>query len=65
MEIDKNKLISIYSKALESNTASMFIGAGLSVDSGYVDWVNLLKHPAKDIELEVEKEKYDLPTLAQ
>lgn len=65
MEIDRKKLISVYSKALESNAASMFIGAGLSVDSGYIDWINLLREPAKEIQLEVEKEKHDLVTLAQ
>lgn len=41
-----------------------FAGAGLSVASGYVDWKELLRNPAKKIGLDVDKET-DLVALAQ
>jgi hypothetical protein len=42
----------------------MFVGAGLSVAAGYVDWKNLLRDTAKGLELDVSKEP-DLIALAQ
>ena len=42
----------------------MFIGAGFSKSAGYVDWKNLLRSVADDLELDVDKE-YDLVSLAQ
>ena len=65
MHIEKKRLISDFSKSLELNNAALFIGAGLSVSSGYFDWSNILKRPAKQLELDVEKEKHDLTLLAQ
>lgn len=65
MTIDKQTLIIEYAKSIESRNASLFIGAGFSVASGYYDWSKLLKEPAKNLKLDIEKEKHDLTTLAQ
>ena len=53
-----------YSKAVEDGYAAVFAGAGLSRGSGYVDWRNLLRPLAEDIELNIDKED-DLITVAQ
>lgn len=68
MEINMNKEISSfidrYVKEIKNNSAAMFIGAGFSKSAGYVDWKNLLKDVADDLELDIDKE-YDLVSLAQ
>ena len=51
-------------KEIKNNSAAMFIGAGFSKSAGYVDWKNLLKDVADDLELDIDKE-YDLVSLAQ
>ena len=53
-----------YVKEIKDNNAAMFIGAGFSKSAGYVDWKNLLRSIAEDLELDVDKE-YDLVSLAQ
>ena len=53
-----------YVKEIKDNNAAMFIGAGFSKSAAYVDWKNLLRSIAEDLELDVDKE-YDLVSLAQ
>ena len=65
MIITKQTLINKYSEAIESGVSAVFAGAGLSVGAGYVNWVELLKSPAKEIELDSLKEEKELVTLAQ
>jgi hypothetical protein len=36
--------------------AALFVGAGLSVPAGYVDWRNLLRPLAKDLEINIDLE---------
>ena len=62
MEI--NSFIDDYIKCIKEGSAAIFAGAGLSVASGYVDWKELLRNPAKRIGLDVNKET-DLVALAQ
>ena len=38
-----------YSKEVEEGNAAVFIGAGLSIPAGFVDWRKLLKTFAQDI----------------
>jgi NAD-dependent SIR2 family protein deacetylase len=45
-----------YSKEVEEGNAAVFIGAGLSVPAGFVDWRKLLKTLAQDIGLDADKE---------
>lgn len=51
-------------KNVREGNLAIFAGAGMSINSGYVDWANLLKPIADELELDIEKEK-DLVTLAQ
>ncbi|WP_434343638.1 hypothetical protein V2P32_00310 [Mycoplasma sp. 06067-C1-B144P-99-0482-3] len=63
-EIDKKGLIKKLKKSIQSKELAAFIGAGISADSGFMTWSNLLKEPASDIGLNIEKEN-DLVNLAQ
>lgn len=63
--ITKMGLVEKYSYAIETGVAAIFAGAGMSVGAGYVDWINLLAEPAKEIKLDSFKEKHDLLSLAQ
>ena len=62
--IRKETLIKEYSNSLKNGNASLFIGSGISRKANYVGWKDILRDCAKDIGLDVEKEK-DLITLAQ
>jgi hypothetical protein len=50
---------------LDAGTAAVFVGAGLSSGSGYVDWVGLLEGIAKELRLDAKKESAHLVSLAQ
>lgn len=64
MNREISSFIDKYVKEIKGNNAAMFIGAGFSKSAGYVDWKNLLRSVAEDLELDVDKE-YDLVSLAQ
>lgn len=51
-------------KAIKSDELGAFIGAGLSIPAGFCSWKELLRKPAEEIGLDVEKEN-DLVNLAQ
>lgn len=63
-EISKKNLIRKLEQAINSQELGAFIGAGLSIAAGFCSWKDLLKKPAEEIGLNVEKE-YDLVSLAQ
>lgn len=65
MGISKEKLIKEYLKAIKEENAALFIGAGLSVPAGFVNWSNLLKDVAEELGLEINEEKHDLISLIQ
>jgi hypothetical protein len=62
--ISEAVLIREYVRELHNKNAAIFGGAGLSIDSGYVDWKGLLRHLIQDLGLDADKE-HDLVTLAQ
>jgi hypothetical protein len=64
VERDQLKLLAALSKELDEGNLAIFAGAGFSRAAGYVDWKNLLRPIADDLDLDVEKE-WDLVTLAQ
>ncbi len=64
MKQDIIRFIDTYVKELENGTAAIFAGAGLSMLSGFVNWKELLRPIADEMELDVEREN-DLATLAQ
>lgn len=51
-------------KELNESNVAIFAGAGLSVPAGYVDWKNLLRPLADDLNIDIERE-HDLVSLAQ
>ena len=53
-----------YTRELHNKNAAVFAGAGLSMDSGYVDWKDLLREFIKDLGLDPDAET-DLVTIAQ
>jgi Sir2- and TIR-associating SLOG family/SIR2-like domain len=53
-----------YTRALREGDAALFVGAGVSRAAGFVDWKQLLKGIADDLELDVDRET-DLVALAQ
>ncbi len=63
-EITKQQLLRDFSKAILSDEAALFIGAGMSVGAGFVDWRGMLRDIATDLELNVDEE-HDLIALAQ
>lgn len=58
------RFIRIYSKAINQGNAAVFGGAGLSRESGYLNWKELLRNFAADIRLDIDKET-DLVAVAQ
>lgn len=64
MTITKDTLLDTFQTALDEGTAAFFIGAGMSRGAGFVDWRDLVRDIAKDLELDVDKET-DLIALAQ
>ena len=56
MNKEISSFIDRYVKEIKNNSAAMFIGAGFSKSAGYVDWKNLLKDVADDLELDIDKE---------
>ena len=53
-----------FSQEIKQNNAAIFAGAGLSLPAGYVNWVELLKPLAEELEIDIYREN-DLVTLAQ
>jgi len=63
-DISKEQFLNEYSRALDDGNAALFIGAGMSVGSGMVDWRGLLRDVANGLGLDVDEES-DLIALAQ
>ena len=64
-QTEKEQLVRKLSEELQEENLALFAGAGLSVSAGYVDWAGLLKPVAEELQLDIEKEKADLVSLAQ
>lgn len=64
MTVSKDRLIEKFTQAIRKGNAGIFAGAGLSRASGYVDWKNFLKPLAKELSLDIEKER-DYLSIAQ
>ena len=52
----RKNLIRTFSPALADGTAALFVGAGISYDSGVTDWKGLLRDIAEDLDLDVDRE---------
>lgn len=64
MNAEHEAFIKDYLKRLTDNSAAVFAGAGLSVGAGYVNWKELLRDIADELELNLEIEQ-DLISIAQ
>ncbi len=64
MNAEISSFIDRYVKEIKNQNAAVFIGAGFSQSSGYVNWNTLLKDVAEYLELDSQKET-DLIALAQ
>lgn len=63
--VTKANLIRNLVKELQADNLAIFAGAGLSKPAGFVDWKNLLREVAEELELDIDKEESDLVALAQ
>src|SRR5687767_5208933 len=64
MEAHLGRFIDIYTRAIKENNAAVFAGAGLSIPAGFVNWKNLLRDIAKELDLDIDQEN-DLIAVAQ
>lgn len=62
---EKARFVRDLTKELREENLAIFAGAGLSVPAGFVNWGELLKPIAEDLELDIEREAADLISLAQ
>ncbi|HEX8163055.1 MAG TPA: SIR2 family protein [Pyrinomonadaceae bacterium] len=64
MPITRERLLRDYVTAMHDGDAALFIGAGMSRPSGFVDWKGLMRDCAIELGLDVELE-HDLIAVAQ
>lgn len=64
MKAEIRHFIKDFLKELNEDNAAIFAGAGLSAPAGYVNWKDLLRPVAEELELNVDYER-DLVALAQ
>ena len=64
MSAEIERFIRDYLKEIREYNAAVFAGAGLSAPAGYVNWSELLRPVADDLELDIERET-DLVAVAQ
>ena len=62
--IERKALLSGFQREMDSDSVALFIGAGMSRASGFVDWKGLMKEVADDLGLDINRET-DLIALAQ
>lgn len=62
--ISVENFIKKFSREVDEKNAAIFAGAGLSVGSGFVNWSELLREIAEELNLDIDKE-HDLVSLAQ
>ena len=64
MGITIDRFIDKYSIAIQEGHAALFAGAGLSIPSGFVNWAELLRPFANEINLSIDRE-HDYLSIAQ
>lgn len=62
--IDRSAVLSNFQRQIDEDAAALFLGAGMSRASGFVDWKGLMREVAEELGLDVERET-DLIALAQ
>lgn len=64
MEAHLSRFVDTYTKAIKESNAAIFAGAGLSIPAGFVNWKNLLRDIAAELNLDIDKED-DLIAITQ
>lgn len=64
MSVTLKHFYTTYLDSLDAGDAALFIGAGMSRPSGFVDWKGLLREVAEEVGLDVDRET-DLIAVAQ
>jgi hypothetical protein len=64
MPVDRLRFFRDYASAMHEGDAALFVGAGFSRTAGFVDWKNLLRECARELNLDVDRES-DLVAVAQ
>lgn len=64
MRSDIELFIDKYVKELRAKNAAIFAGAGLSIPAGHLNWKELLRPLAQELQIDIEREN-DLVSLAQ
>lgn len=64
MNNEVSRFIDRYIVEIEEGNAAIFAGAGLSIPAGYVNWKELIRPLAEDLEVDLERES-DLISVAQ
>lgn len=64
MAVDRNQVLRDFIGAAQNGNAALFIGAGLSMSAGFVNWKELLRSLAEEIGLDVNQGP-DLVAIAQ
>lgn len=64
MDQELSRFVDTFTKAIKESNAAIFAGAGLSMPAGFVNWKNLLRDIADELNLNVDKE-HDLIAIAQ
>lgn len=62
---ERDRLIRTLTKELREKNLALFIGAGFSMDSGFVSWSQLLAPIAEELKLDIKREESNLVNLAQ
>jgi len=62
--ISRNAFLDAYVEALDRGHAAVFVGAGVSMPAGFVDWKSLLQDFAEELGLDLDVEQ-DLVSVAQ
>jgi len=62
---ERERLVRNLVKELREKNLALFIGAGFSMDSGFVSWSQLLAPIADELKLDIKREEANLVTLAQ
>lgn len=62
--IDERALLANFSQQMDEDAVALFLGAGMSRPSGFVNWKELMRDIALELKLDIERET-DLISLAQ
>ena len=63
--MNKDTLINKISDALYDGSGVIFVGSGISATSTKVDWFQLIKPLSDELDINIDNEHDDLPTIAQ